>query len=73
METLKNLLTERNAEPFAFLSSGRQVRFIHGPLQGLKGVIVRRRGRLRAVVSIDWIMRSVIVDVEASDLAPSDS
>src|SRR5271167_3439975 len=56
------------AEPHAYLTIGRRVRIKNGPLEGLQGVLVRRKGNLRLVLSIDLIQRSIAVDVDAADV-----
>ena len=45
----------------------------YGPLQGLEGSLVQKRNKARFVVSLDLIMRSIAVEVEALDLEPADS
>ncbi len=57
-----------NAEPVPYLHSGDVVRIIEGPLEGWKGKVIRRDGETRFVLSVDLIMRSVAVKVEASCL-----
>jgi transcription antitermination factor NusG len=57
-------------EPHTYLTVGRRVRIRCGPLAGLEGILVRRKGTLRVVVSVDLILRSIITDVDASDLQP---
>lgn len=56
------------AEPYLFLTIGRRVRIRTGPLAGFEGVLVRRRGRSRIILSLDLISRSVAVDVDIADL-----
>jgi transcription antitermination factor NusG len=58
-------------EPHPYLKVGRRARIIRGPLRGLEGVLQRRRGRCRFVISLELIMRSVAVEVEEADLSPS--
>ena len=58
------------AEPYPFLNAGRRVRVCYGPLAGFEGILVRRKAGCRVVVSIDLIMRSIIVDVDGADLEP---
>ena len=58
------------AEPHPYLRVGRRVRVRGGPMQGLEGIIVRRKDRCRVVFSLDLIMRSVAVEVDESDLEP---
>jgi transcription antitermination factor NusG len=59
------------AEPHPYLTGGRRVRVKSGPLQGMQGVLVRRKNRSRFVISLDLIMRSVAVEVDALELEPS--
>jgi transcription antitermination factor NusG len=47
---------------------GRRVRIVHGPFEGLEGILLRRKGNLRVVLSIHLIMRSVAVDVDLADV-----
>jgi transcription antitermination factor NusG len=60
------------AEPHPYLKAGQQVRITAGPLTGWKGVIVRRKGDLRVVLSAELIQRSIIMDIEASSVEPLD-
>jgi transcription antitermination factor NusG len=48
-----------------YLSVGEQVRMISGPLIGVEGIITRRHGVSRVVVSIAAIEQSVSVEVPA--------
>jgi len=56
------------AEPHPFLTAGRRVRVKVGPLAGLEGIVIRRKNRLRLVVSLDLIHRAAAVEVETADL-----
>ena len=56
------------AEPHPYLRIGRRVRVRSGPMQGLEGIVVRRKDCYRVVFSIDLIMRSLAVEVDESDL-----
>ncbi len=72
MEALRNALRERvRAEPHPHLSVGRRVRIVGGPLKGMQGILLRRKANLRVVLSIDVIMRSIVVDVDSADVAAS--
>src|SRR5215472_15841104 len=61
---------ELRAEPHPFLSVGRHVRFKSGPLAGLEGILLRRKGGYRVVVSIELIQRSIIADTDIADVEP---
>ena len=72
MEILRMGLSARlRAEPHPFLTVGRRVRIISGPLSGLEGVLKRKKNSLRMVVSLGLIQRSVAVDVDIADVAPA--
>ena len=58
------------AEPHPYIVPGRQVRVVRGPLAGLDGVLLRRKGAVRLVISIELIHRSVAMDVDAVDVEP---
>lgn len=68
IESLKMYLAFRKAEPFPYLTAGKRVEVRAGPLAGLEGVVVRRKGRMRIVVSIDSIQRSIALELEAADV-----
>jgi len=57
-----------NIEPHPYLRRGRRVHVRTGPLQGLEGILVRRKDSCRVVLSIDLLMRSVAVEVDEADL-----
>ena len=60
-------------EPHPYLSQGRRVRIIKGPLTGMEGILLRKRANLRLVLSIELIMRSIVVDVDSMDVRPLNS
>jgi transcription antitermination factor NusG len=71
IERLRQALASgTKVEPHPFLTAGRRVRVTAGPLAGAEGTIVRRRGILRMVLSVDLIQRSILVEVEANSLEP---
>lgn len=68
IEMLRALLAVCKAEPYPFLNAGRQVRIRSGPLAGLKGRVLRRKGKLRVVVSIELIERAIVLELDAADV-----
>ncbi|MGE0405166.1 MAG: UpxY family transcription antiterminator [Candidatus Korobacteraceae bacterium] len=71
MESLRNGLACRlRMEPHPFLRVGRKVRVCRGALEGAEGILVRRKDRLRFVLSLELLMRSVAVEVDAVDIVP---
>ncbi len=58
------------AEPHPYLKVGTRVRIISGPMEGLEGILLRKKGKPRVVVSVDLIMRSVAIDIDAAQVEP---
>ena len=58
------------AEPYPYLTAGTRVEIRNGPMQGMTGILLRRQNKCRVVISVDLIMRSMIVEVEAGDVVP---
>jgi transcription termination/antitermination protein NusG len=56
------------AEPHPYLTLGRRVRLKSGPLAGMQGILLQRKGRFRVVISIELIQRSVAVDADVADV-----
>jgi transcription termination/antitermination protein NusG len=57
-------------EPHPYLTVGRRVKLRSGPLAGTQGILLRRKGRFRVVISIELIQRAVVVDADAADVEP---
>ncbi|MGO8734249.1 MAG: UpxY family transcription antiterminator [Terriglobia bacterium] len=53
-------------EPHPFLRCGDKVRVISGPLQGLEGILVRKKNLYRLVLSVEILERSAAVEVDVS-------
>lgn len=70
IDALRTLNLMSNAEPHPFLKVGDRVRIIDGPLSGMEGILSRRKHELRVVLSLDFIMRSVAVEVGEFDIEP---
>ncbi|HWX54288.1 MAG TPA: UpxY family transcription antiterminator [Verrucomicrobiae bacterium] len=72
LEKLRNGLSgSLRAEPHPFLAAGRRVQIVRGPLEGLAGILLRRKGQFRVVLSLDLIQRSICVDVDVADVVPA--
>jgi transcription antitermination factor NusG len=71
IEALRQGLTRKmHIEPHPYLKAGQRVRVKTGPLQGLQGILVRRKNVSRFVISLDLIMRSVAAEIDVADLEP---
>ena len=72
VQTIQHCLNHgRQVEPHPYLQAGRRARVRSGPLQGLEGIILRRKNRMRFVLSFELIMRSVAVEIDETELAPA--
>jgi transcription termination/antitermination protein NusG len=56
------------AKPCPYLAIGQRVCIHRGPLQGVQGILVRRKNQLRLVLSVALIQRSMAVEVDADDV-----
>jgi transcription antitermination factor NusG len=71
MEAMQNgLAGQLRAEPHPYLTVGRRVRINSGPLAGLQGILLRKKGSYRFVLSVELIQRSIVVDVDGADILP---
>ena len=69
IDTLRNALhNQLCVEPCPYLKVGRRVRVVRGPMAGAEGILSRKKDRYRFVISVDVLMRSVAVEVDASSL-----
>jgi transcription antitermination factor NusG len=59
-----------SVEPHPFLKCGTRVRVIRGALEGVEGILVRKKNLLRLVLSVDMLAQSVCVEVHAADVEP---
>jgi transcription antitermination factor NusG len=57
-------------QPHPYLVVGQRIQIKRGPLQGLQGTIIRRKNRLRFVLSLDLLQRAVAIELDAMDLQP---
>jgi transcription termination/antitermination protein NusG len=57
-----------NTEPHPFLKSGDQVRVKSGPLEGLEGILVRKKGFYRLILSVELLVSSISVEVDVAEV-----
>jgi len=55
-------------EPHPFLKCGDRVRVVRGSLQGVEGILVRKKNTFRLVISVAMLAQSVGVEVYAADV-----
>jgi transcription antitermination factor NusG len=57
-------------DPFPYLKKGRMVRVKSGPLKGLEGILVERKGHYKLVIRIDLLQKGAAAEVYISDIEP---
>jgi transcription antitermination factor NusG len=66
IDAVRRAAQEVTIEPHPFLRCGDRVRVTSGPLEGVEGVLVRKKNSFRLVLSLELLCRSAAVEVEAS-------
>ena len=59
-----------SVEPHPFLKCGERVRVIRGSLEGVEGLLIRKKNFLRLILSVDMLAQSVAVEIDAADVEP---
>jgi len=62
------IATDQPLTPEALLEPGQPVRVRSGPLRGLEGTVVKRRGGQRLVVAVRFLSQGASVELEDVDL-----
>jgi transcription antitermination factor NusG len=57
-------------EPHPFLKCGERVRVTRGSLEGVEGILIRKKNLYRLVLSVDMMAQSVAVEIDATDVEP---
>jgi transcription termination/antitermination protein NusG len=55
-------------QPHLYVAVGERVRIKEGPLCGLTGLVIQTKSNFRLVLSVDLLMRSVAVEIDASSV-----
>lgn len=58
-------------EPHPFLRCGERVRVVRGSLEGVEGVLTRKKNLYRLVLSVEMLAQSVAVEIDAMDVVPA--
>lgn len=72
IEALRSATELGMVKPHAYLKVGERVRIKAGVMKGVEGVLIRKKNEFRVVLSLDTIMRSVAVEVDAEDIESID-
>jgi len=71
VESIRRLVTsELPYNPHPYLKVGRKVRVKTGPLEGCEGILTRKKGLARLVLSVHLLQQSVVAEVDADAVEP---
>jgi transcription antitermination factor NusG len=68
IEALRLGMQTHKIEPHPYLKLGERVRIKSGVMCGVEGILVRKKNDFRVVLTLDTIMSSVAIEVDADDL-----
>jgi Transcription antiterminator len=68
IEALRSGIHLSQCEPHPYLIVGERARIRSGSLAGMEGVLLRKKGSFRIVLSLDLIMQSVAVEIDADEV-----
>ena len=57
-------------EPHPYLKCGERVRIKHGRLEGVEGILVRKKNLCRLILSVEMLAQSVALEIDASSVEP---
>ena len=57
------------AEPCPFLKEGQRIRVKHGALEGLEGILLKKKSEWRMVISVTMLQRSLAVELDREWIA----
>ena len=66
----KALSGSTSVYPYDFITQGQRVKVLKGPLKDVEGLIVRKEKNYRLVLSVESIMQSISVSIDADLVAP---
>jgi transcription antitermination factor NusG len=70
MDSLRTAIkAQLSVQPFPFLQEGEKVRINRGVLEGIEGIVLSRKERLRIVLSITLLRRSVLLEIDCDQVS----
>lgn len=58
-----------SVQPFPFMSAGQRVRIRSGVLSGLEGIVLEPKPKLRLVLSITLLQRSIVLEIDRDQVS----
>jgi transcription elongation factor/antiterminator RfaH len=72
IDSIRRLVSsELPYDPHPYLKIGRKVRVSSGPLQGCEGILTRKKGLARLVLSVSLLQQSVSAEVDSDCVEPA--
>jgi transcription antitermination factor NusG len=68
---LRTVESSLKVEPHPFLKCGDRVRVRSGALEGLEGILVRKKNLFRLVLSVQMLGKSVAVEIDSTAIEPA--
>ena len=73
IEAIRTVIDGRfRAEPHPFLKCGDRVRVIRGSLEGVEGILTRKKNLFRLILSVNMLAQSVAVEIDSADVEPTE-
>lgn len=70
LDIRKILESNVKLDPYPYLKEGTSVRLKSGPLKGVEGILVEKKGGFKIVVRIDLLQKGAAAEVLISDVEP---
>jgi transcription antitermination factor NusG len=71
MDAIRKAVESRlRVEPHPFLQCGDRVRVTSGPLADVEGILVRKKGTYRLILSAELLGKSIAVEIDAFSVKP---
>jgi len=64
----KFLEASLSVDTYPYMPIGTKVEVIAGPLTGVRGILIEKRGKYRFVLQVDMIRQAISVEIDASDV-----
>ncbi len=66
----KFLNTTIKYDPYPYLNIGQRVEIKRGALNGLQGILIKKKNKFKFILSVHLIQQSVALEIDASDVEP---
>lgn len=71
IDALKKLMVSTlSYDAHPYLHEGMAVEVVRGPLEGIRGVLLRKEKRYRLVIAVHLIKQAAVVEIDAADVVP---